>query len=80
MRAISDLPRTGGSANRRFFQTDGGAALILLAPMVLLFLCAVVYPLIDTIRLSFSIFAALHRQNGWGFPTTQTCWRMLVFV
>ncbi|WP_429932057.1 carbohydrate ABC transporter permease [Agrobacterium vitis] len=53
MPAITDLPRTGGSANRRFFQTDGGAALILLAPMVLLFLCAVVYPLIDTIRLSF---------------------------
>lgn len=44
--AISEFQRP------KWYRTDRGAALILLAPMVLLFACSVVYPLVETIRLS----------------------------
>ncbi|RYE76833.1 MAG: sugar ABC transporter permease [Hyphomicrobiales bacterium] len=50
------------SAGRRWYRTDGGAALVLLAPMLLLFACSVVYPLAETIRLSF------YDARGLGVP------------
>jgi multiple sugar transport system permease protein/raffinose/stachyose/melibiose transport system permease protein len=41
------------TARQPWFRTDGGAALVLLAPMLALFACSVLYPLFETIRLSF---------------------------
>lgn len=54
-------PRAG------WFRTDGGAALVLLAPMLLLFACSVLYPLVETIRLSFFEIRGLAqpRWAGW---------------
>lgn len=46
----------------RWYGTDGGAALVLLAPMLVLFACSVVYPLIETVRLSF------YDARGLGIP------------
>ncbi|EKJ94786.1 maltose ABC transporter permease [Bradyrhizobium lupini HPC(L)] len=37
----------------RWYSTDLGAAAVLLAPMIVLFCCSVIYPLFETIRLSF---------------------------
>ena len=48
--------RVGGlkrAANRQFRLTDVSAAYLLLAPVLVLFAVAVVYPLVDTIALSF---------------------------
>jgi raffinose/stachyose/melibiose transport system permease protein len=41
-----------GMTAQRWYQKDGGAALVLLAPMLLLFACSVLYPLFETLRLS----------------------------
>jgi multiple sugar transport system permease protein/raffinose/stachyose/melibiose transport system permease protein len=60
-------PSAAGLAGRRHLLRDTPAALILIAPVIALFAIAVIYPLFETIRLSFWDIQGLRKPSFVGF-------------
>lgn len=60
MSSVAPVRRSGAASG------DAGAACLLLAPMLILFAFAVLYPLVDTIRLSFYDIVGLGRPSFTG--------------